>query len=266
LAKGLEQFGLSAEAAEDPEILARHIERVAAHVHRSLGRPAEHPPVDFDEEGSADADATEKQWDELYKHNRRQQERLQRAIEELTSQGLDRMTAFEQAMREIVPQLHEDEVEASEEQWLDDDQDSFEPLEDDLAGQGTGFDESDDDAPAERHPLLQKATGFFVGLDKLFPEDDQQAGALVRPLYQGGGLAQALSSPDEDALDHGLRLVQLKRALRGVAFARGAVFPLRSTLGEERSEKLFGTLEELASEIASEIGKVRSKLAGDDSM
>ena len=176
LAKGLQQFGLSAEAAEDPEILARHVERVAAHVHRSLGRPSEHPPVDFDDEGSADAAATEKQWDDLYKHNRRQQERLERAIAELTSQGLDHMTAFEQAMREVVPQLHEDDVEASEEPWLDDDQDSFEPLEDDLAGQGTGFDESDDDAPAERHPLLQKATGFFVGLDKLFPEDDQTIG------------------------------------------------------------------------------------------
>jgi hypothetical protein len=40
LKEGLQQFGLSPEAAEDPEILARHVERVAAHVHRSLGRPS----------------------------------------------------------------------------------------------------------------------------------------------------------------------------------------------------------------------------------
>ena len=220
---------------------------------------------------SADADATEKQWDELYKHNRRQQERLQRAIEELTSRGLDHKTAFEQAMREIVPELPQDDREPAEASSLEDDQDSFESLEDDIAGQGTRFDESDEDTPVERHPLLQKATDFYVGLDKLFPEGDPPLAPLVRTLYQGageavGGLAQALSNPDEDALDQGLRLVQLKRALRGVAFARGAVFPLRSTLGKEQSDKLFATLEELASEIVSEIGKVRSKLAADDSI
>ena len=272
LAKGLKQFGLSAEAAEDPEILARHVERVAAHVHRSIGRPAEHPPVEFDEENSADANATEKQWDELHKHNRRQQERLQRAIAELTSRGLDRKTALEQAMREIVPELPEDDREPGDAQWHDhDDEDSFESLEDDIAGQGTAFDESDDDRPPERHPTLQKATDFYVGLDKLLPDDDPPPAPLVQTLYQGagemvGGLAQALSSRDEDALDPGLRLVQLKRRLRGVAFTRGAVFPLRPTLGKEQSDKLFETLEELASEITSEIGKLRSKLTGDDSM
>ena len=210
LAKGLTQFGLSAEAAEDPEILARHVERVAQHVHRNLVRPAEHPPVEFDDEDSPDAEATEKQWDELYKHNRRQQERLARAIEELTSSGLDHKTAFEQALREIVPELPDDDREPAEAQWLDDDQDSFESLEDDIAGQGTGFDDSDGDRPAERHPLLQKATDFYVGLDKLFPEDNPQLAALARTLYQGageavGGLAQALSSRAEDAVDHGLR-------------------------------------------------------------
>ncbi len=173
-------------------------------------------------------------------------------------------------MREIVPELPEDDREPAEAQWLDDDQDSFESLEDDIAGQGTGFDESDDDLPAERHPLLQKATDFYVGLDKLLPEDDPPLAPLVRTLYQGagemvGGLAQALSRAEAGAVDPGLRLVQLKRALRGVAFARGAVFPLRSTLGKEESDKLFATLEKMTSEIVSEIGKLRSQLAGDDS-
>lgn len=39
LQEGLETHGLSREAAEDPEILARHIERVADRVHRILRRP-----------------------------------------------------------------------------------------------------------------------------------------------------------------------------------------------------------------------------------
>jgi hypothetical protein len=84
LAEGLRRHGLSREAAEDPDILVRRIERIAAQVHRILQRPAEHPPVTFSEEeagGVPDPEATEALWDEMYKHNRRQQERLQRALE-----------------------------------------------------------------------------------------------------------------------------------------------------------------------------------------
>jgi hypothetical protein len=44
LAEGLRRHGLSSEAAEDPEILLRRIERVAAQVHRTLQRPVEDPP------------------------------------------------------------------------------------------------------------------------------------------------------------------------------------------------------------------------------
>jgi hypothetical protein len=83
LVEGLRRYGLSREAAEDPDILARHVERVAAQVHRVLRRPAEHPPVTGPEgedvPGVLDAEATEALWDELFKQNRRQQERLQRA-------------------------------------------------------------------------------------------------------------------------------------------------------------------------------------------
>src|SRR5947209_19029940 len=76
LAEGLRQHGLSREAAEDPAILLRRVERVAEQVHRILRRPAEHPPVTFPEDepsgGVPDPEATEALWDELYKHNRRQ--------------------------------------------------------------------------------------------------------------------------------------------------------------------------------------------------
>src|SRR5262249_22958821 len=41
LAEGLKRYGLNKEAAEDPEILIRHIERVAEHVQRNLGKAAE---------------------------------------------------------------------------------------------------------------------------------------------------------------------------------------------------------------------------------
>src|SRR5207248_315082 len=52
--------------------------------------------------------------------------------------------------------------------------------------------------------------------------------------------------------------VQLKRALRGAAFARGALFPLRSTMSAERFDELFRTLQLLETDIVSELGKVRS--------
>jgi hypothetical protein len=50
LAEGLRRHGLSREAAEDPNILLRHIERVAEQVHRNLRRPAEHSPVELTDE------------------------------------------------------------------------------------------------------------------------------------------------------------------------------------------------------------------------
>ena len=93
LAEGLRHYGLSPEAAEDPSILLRHVERVAEQVHRTLRRPSEHPPVEFEDGdsfcGPADPESEEKEWEELAKHNRRQQERLERTIEERRSRGLD---------------------------------------------------------------------------------------------------------------------------------------------------------------------------------
>jgi hypothetical protein len=38
----------------------------------------------------------------------------------------------------------------------------------------------------------------------------------------------------------------------------------RSTLGKEVSDELFGTLKELATDIASEIGRIRFEHAGDE--
>ena len=71
--------------------------------------------------GAADPEATEKLWDELSKHNRRQQERMQRAIEERRSRGVDDETAFREALRDVVPDRPDEETERSDEPWRDDD-------------------------------------------------------------------------------------------------------------------------------------------------
>jgi hypothetical protein len=265
LAEGLRCYGLSREAAEDPNILLRHIERVAEHVHRTLRRPAEHPPVAFEDNdvfgGAPDPDTTEKLWDELSKQNRRQQERMLRAIDERRRRGLDEESALRDALREVVPDLPDDETEPFDEPWRDDEPPPFaEPLAEDEP-----FEAEED----ERHPLLQTAMDLFVRFDSLFRDAGPQWAPALRMLYQGagdavGGLAQALSDRDHDAQSYGLRVVQLKRALRGVAFARGALFPLRSTLSAEQVDELFHTLQQMETDIVSELGRARSEYRGHD--
>jgi hypothetical protein len=82
-----------------------------------------------------------------------------------------------------------------------------------------------------------------------------------------GGLAQALSDygDDEDDLDlYGLRVVQFKRALRGAAFARGALFPLRPALTADQFDPLHGTLRQMEQDIFQELGRLRSDHRADE--
>jgi hypothetical protein len=276
LAEGLRRYGLSREAAEDPSILLRHIERVAEQVHRILRRPAEHPPLELEDDDSgsgADPVATEKLWDEIAKRNRRQQERLQRAIDERRGRGLDEETALRDALEDVVPDLPDDGAERSDEPWCDDEPPPFTgSLADEAAGQDAGFPGADDTSfeavEEECHPLLRRATDLLVRLDSVFRDVGPRSAPALGPLYRGagdatGGLAQVLSSRDHDPDDYGLRVVHLKRALRGAAFARGALFPLRSTISAEQFDELFGTLQQMETDIVSELGKVRSEHAGD---
>jgi hypothetical protein len=77
----------------------------------------------------------------------------------------------------------------------------------------------------------------------------------------GGGLAQALMDRDTapEGLARGLALVQLKRALRGAAFATGALFPLRAEvlLSQDNFNELWGTLQQLEDRIVGELTRIR---------
>jgi hypothetical protein len=248
LAEGLQRHGLSREAAEDPDILLHRIERIAAQVQRVLRRPAEHPPVTFpDNEASGDVpgpEATEALWDELYKHNRRQQERLQRALEERRSRGEDE-EPFAGSLDEAVPND---------------------------AGSGEEEDAPFATAEEERHPLLKSATDLLKHLHAVFREADARFASSLSTLFQGagdamGGLAQALSgrAEEDDLDDYGLRVTQMKRALRGAAFARGALFSLRSAVTAEQFDELYRTLAHLEQDIFQELGRLRSEHRADDS-
>jgi hypothetical protein len=271
LVEGLRRSGLTREAAEDPEILARRIERIASQVHRTLRRPAEHAPVEFPDDSdsgpglSRDANASELAWDEAFKHNRRQQERLDRAIEDRLSQGEDAEEALAKALDDVVPEIPGEEPDCAGEPWHND--------EDELhrASDETGADECDEhDAlisagSDERHPLLQRAMDLLHDLHAIFRDTDPRHGASLRTLFQGagdvmGGLAQGLSTGEyDDEDDYGLRVTQLKRALRGAAFARGALFLLRTAMTAEQLEDLHGRLTSLREDTFHEMGRLRSE-------
>jgi hypothetical protein len=277
LAAGLQRHGLSSEAAEDPEILLRHIERIAAQVHRTLKRPSEHPPVTFPDGGefaAPDPDETETLWDEMFKHNRRQQERLQRALEERASRGEDDEPAFEESLRDLGLEVPGDEPEATDEPWRRDEpeefaggSDEFEPDRTEPENGGDG----EDPFGEERHPLLQRATHLLMRLHAAFDTEDSRLTPSLHTLFHGagdavGGLAQALSDrwEDRDLDSYGLCLVQLKRALRGAAFARGAMFTLRSAVPNEQWHELQDALEQFGHDIYHEIARLRSEHQQDE--
>jgi hypothetical protein len=284
LAEGLRRHGLSPEAAEDPGILLKRIERIAAQVHRILGRPAEHPPVTFPGDGDVssgepDPEATEALWDEMFKHNRRQQERMHRALEERRARGEEDEAAFEKALGELGLEVPGEEAGPADEPWHDEEPEPFAESEGeaipDEAGAGASDDEGDPFAAEEkeRHPLLKRAMDVMMHLHTLFPDADERFGSSLRTLFQGagdvmGGLAQALSGrgDDEDNPDeYGLRVTQLKRALRGAAFARGALFGLRAAVTDEQFAELHRTLEQMEQDIFQEISRLRSAHQSDDS-
>jgi hypothetical protein len=144
---------------------------------------------------------------------------------------------------------------------------------DEAARKGIGIREGDDDSfkadEEERHPLLQKAMDLLARIDSFLHDQNPRLAPALGTLSQVAGdakvgLAQALSPRDQDAGDHGLRVVQLKRALRGAAFACGALFPLRSTVSAEQFHELYRMLEQIEAGIVSELDKVRSERRGVD--
>lgn len=274
LADGLRRHGLSSEAAEDPEILAARITRVAQLVQRTLGRAAEHPPVHWDDDDSDQyfdnpADGTEAQWDAEFKEQRRKQERLHRRIEERRAQGDETGDALLAAMRdeglidlpgepsfsEAVQEMLEAEEDEDDEPWRESLPDAIRDPDEDATDDWLGDD--------EHHPLLERVMDLNKRLYDLATAAEERQNENLRSLLGAtgemlGGLAQALGSPDWEP-PSGLALVQLKRALRGAAFAFGMLFPLRADglLGSAEFEELATTIKSLQTDIYAELARLR---------
>jgi hypothetical protein len=255
-ANALENDRLSPEAQEDPEILATRIERLARKVHETISRPAEHAPVHFpDDESGAPPDPAENEarWDEMFNHNRRNQERMGRVIEEKIIRGEDSEDAFDAAIDEVIAPLEwveDDEPSEGRREVLDmidelneasraaAEEEESEPWQRSLPDEVGSEDDYDDRHDAfgrmTRDPLQQQATSLLMGfydLAERLGERPQSLDILMRNCMEvTGGLAQVLPLPPSYEIDDskaGHSLIQLKRALRGAAFVRGALFLLR---------------------------------------
>ncbi len=281
LAEGLQRHALSREAAEDPDILRRRIERIAARVHCILRRPAEHPPVTFPDGeasyGVPDPEATEVLWDEMFKHNRRQQERLQRALEERRSRGEEDGEAFENALRDLGLEVPSEEFGPADEPWSEEQEWLAGPkgaeASPDEPGSGDGDEEgASSETEEERHPLVPEAMDLLTHLHAVLRNADPRLASSLRTLFQGagdamGGLVQALSvraDDQDDPDDYGRRVTQLKRALRGAAFAHGALFPLRPAMTAEQFDELHARLGQLERDIFDELSRLRSEQRAGD--
>jgi hypothetical protein len=110
-------------------------------------------------------------------------------------------------------------------------------------------------------------------LHTVFRDAEARFEPSLHTLFHGagdtmGGLAQALSrhGDDEDDLDdYGLRVTQMKRALRGAAFARGALLSLRAAATAEQFDEVYRTLKQLEQDIFQETAQLRSRHRPDDS-
>ena len=259
LATALERDRSSPEAREDPEILATRIQRLAAMVHQTLGGPSEHPPAQIggDDGPWSEAPGTEAEWDAFYAEQRRKQERVQRRIEEALAQGADRRTALEIALEtEGIGFRAEPNHEDEEGPWL---VEALEPNPEPVW----------DAAPLDQatHPLQQRATNLILRVLKFMsnrpaPERDPLDPVEGALMDVAGGIAQALGPCDGESGDTGWRLVQLKRALRGAAFARGALFMAKGVgrLDEDDFEQLHGAIQEIEGALVDEMRAARRDL------
>lgn len=207
---------------------------------------------------------------------------MHRAIEEKVQQGMESSEAIEQFLREeglldstrdteswdaetetseFDVEMHpgwdheQAEDERTDDVWRDSD-----------AGPvwNTSGLESDE---VENHRLRQVAEDLWLSVASFFDEVEDADGYYVTNLIHvlgevSGGLAQAFPGDQADPLDSGWRLVQLKRAWRGVAFAQGALIPLYAAglLKEQDVKKFRSALAELSTGVADEVARIRQQI------
>ncbi len=262
LAESLNEFPLSNEAAEDDQIVASRIERVAKLVHQKIlgdWRDAEHSESNSDNQDELEWQEKtledEVLWmDQQRRKNDLRSERMSRRIAEATAAGMTVDEAFELA-------LHEEGLDSPDQREIeaDNDESSSEAWRESLPNHS--FVEADADHEIEAseqqlpHPAILQAQRFLYDVTSIESTDQlaesflsaggRAAGDIV------GGLVQATCCDLSTRIDRALAITQLKRALSGHAFARGAIFGLSSAnaTSKESSDQLHQLLAEILESI-----------------
>ena len=231
LAEGLREHGLSKEAMEDPNIIAKRIERVAMLVQEKMSgnlsgdsqRSSTHSDDDAWSEPSLEEEVN---WmDAQRRKSDLRSERMTRRIAEAKASGLSTEEAFARAMNEAGfkrPAGNE-----SDDAGLDEAEHGnlFTPP-------SYPFDEAQDASCRQLNNGVHMAQKFLLkvmDLGKHQTTDSRFMEALLRSsLDIVGGLVQSTSYELDGTMHRALTITQLKRAFTGHAYARGAVFGLNS--------------------------------------
>ena len=142
--------------------------------------------AEFDDGG----ELSEAEGDALFKHNRRRQERLHRAIEERMARGEDAGEAFDGAMRDegIIDLPGEPPLSEMAQELLEawDEEEPDEPWRESLPA-AVRDDEEGFDAFLERehHPLLERAMDLLLRLHQLLSPADERFPYLFTTLQEG---------------------------------------------------------------------------------
>ncbi len=250
LGEGLQEYGLNEEAAEDPKILATRIERIAALVHKKLW--TEQDQASGIVESTADVNLSEPTledevhvMDRLERQNQLRGERMTRRIAECTADGMSAKEAFELSMQEeglpIPEQNNTSEMEPIE-PWLH-------------SLPCHPFDTANEPSDCKNNATVEQAQSLLIAAIELANNDSKKSSfsmVLTRACMDiMGGLAQATCFDLDDVTSRALAITQLKRALTGHAYARGAVFGLRAeqAITQVQSTELHAQLKAILAKI-----------------
>ena len=276
------------EDRDDPDLLAKRVERIGKRIRRLAARPPEHGPVrfaDHDDPGAdPDTSGTEAEWDAMFRDQRRKQEKMTRLIDERTLSGASTEKAFDEAMSDPgmldVPDAGVAAYDEASKEEADEDAMDVKEM-NRICEEAVREVEEKKKARAprrpKRHPLQERMHELTLRALRLEGRKGAGPDGPVSQIVQGilemsGGLAQVLGShafgdddeEDDDGGMAGLNVVQLKRALRGAAFALGALAPAAAAKRLKETDAAFIRKEgeAIAAEMRKRLDAERARLKG----
>lgn len=242
IADAFEADGLSPEAAEDPDILATRLERIAALIHQKVHADPTPIPLtntDSHSQESTDSSTLEDELDSngrIQRQNDRRLERMTRRIAEATAAGLSTHEAFDQAIQEEGLPIPPSQTTNPP------------PLIDSTTPSTTP-------STTHQHPAIDQAQAFYLQISHL-PDRLSHPSLFASVLAKAsldmlGGILQATHQDLATPASRALAITQLKRALSAHAYARGAIFGMRSekAIDETLATNLWDQLRSLLNTI-----------------